>query len=222
MKNEEQTQADKDAAEGRHYQAKPPPLAARLWRWAFVGVAGATILLSALLLSNFRPSPSPEANVPAGPAQPVASQPGGGQPASGQPEGGDLVGCRVDDLAVSVAVRDVETQAGLNDALNTRWFLVFTNESTERVAIAFHVDQRATGTEIVARAGWEDGWQEPAAGEEYAYRSEWTRYPDGHTLWDYVDGMAVFRATPACSWIGGDEAALEKLTSGVPEQPIGE
>ena len=128
----------------------------------------------------------------------------------------------MDDLAVSVAVRDVKTQAGLDDALNTRWSLVFTNESTERVAIAFHVDRRATGTEIVASAGWEDGWQEPAPGEEYAYRSEWTRYPDGSALWDYVDAIAVFRATPACSWIGGDEAALEKLTSGVPEQPIGE
>jgi len=222
MTNEEQSQADKDAAQGRRYQVKLLPRAARLWRWAFMGVAAATILLSALILSNLRPSPAPDANVPAVPAQPGGDQPGGVQPAGGQPGGDDLVGCRLDDLAVSVAVRDVESQTGLHDALNNRWFLVFTNESTERLAIAFHVDQRRTGAEIVAWAGWEDGWQEPAAGEEYAYRSEWTRYPDGNMLWDYVDGMAVFRATPACSWIGGDEAALEKLTNGVPKQPIGE
>jgi len=159
-----------------------------------------------------------------------AAQPdtGGG---AAQPVTPDLAGCRVDDYAVSVAVRNVKSQTGINQALDTTWDLVFTNESAEPVAIVFHRQRSADTPGAAPSAGWDDGWQEVAPGQEYAETrgSEWTRFPgsksgvdDGSRFWKYVDRMAVFRATPACSWIGADEAALEKLTSGVPEQPLGE
>ena len=167
-----------------------------------------------------------------GAAQPSVdeAQPGAGGGA-GQPDTADLAGCRVDDYAVSVAVRNVKSQTGINQALDTTWDLVFTNESAEPVAIVFHRQRSADTPGAAPSAGWDDGWQEVAPGQEYAETrgSEWTRFPgsesgvdDGLRFWKYVDRMAVFRATPACSWIGGDEAALEKLTSGVPEQPLGE
>jgi len=116
MKNEEQSQADRDAAEGRHYQPKPPALAARLWRWAFLGVVAATLLLSALILSNLRPPPAPDANVPAVPAQARGDQPGGVQPGGGQPGGDAASPVGAPPGGSSAAQPSVEAQGSTTEA----------------------------------------------------------------------------------------------------------
>jgi hypothetical protein len=236
MKDEEQKQADRDAAEGRHYQAKPPPLAARIWRWAFVGVAAATILLSALILSNFRPPPTPEANVPVGPAQPGGGQLGSGQQAGGQSGGGAAGGagsaagdCAVPPEAVIVTMTKVKEEPPNQGAWNSTWNLVFTNTTNRELLVVGHRQRRSAAQKDPEKAESTTEWlpgtvMKPLATYEYpSWRTQY-RYVAGQ-FWNFFDRYAVLAGDPACwpsvSAAAKDPAVLDQVARDAPAQPLG-
>jgi hypothetical protein len=236
MKNEEQTQADKDAAEGRHYQAKPAPLAARLWRWAFVGVAGATILLSALLLSNFRPSPAPEANNPVGPAQPVASQPGGVQPggsSAAQPsveaQGPTIEACVAfaGDVKLEIVEEEreeIRAQMGGGPVQGyqrwVRWKQVYRSATQDPVVVIEHYARNAGGG-VEPESGWDTGGVQTPTPSDVVQRDAWrgfkvSMYGAVDPAWDYVDRVAIMRDRPECVPLWKDETVLDRIAREVP------
>jgi hypothetical protein len=235
MTKEEQSQADKDAAEGRRYQVKLLPRTARLWRWAFMGVAAATILLSALILSNLRPSPAPDANVPAVPAQ-AGDQPGGVPPGgssaaqpSAEAQGPIIEACVASAGDVKLGIADEEreeirAQMGGGPVQGyqrwVRWKQVYRSATQDPVVVIEHHTRNAGGG-VEPQSGWDTGGVQTPTPSDVVQRDAWrgfkvSMYGAVDPAWDYVDRVAIMRDRPECVPLWKDETVLDRIAREVP------
>ena len=235
MTKEEQSQADKDAAEGRRYQVKLLPRTARLWRWAFMGVAAATILLSALILSNLRPSPAPGANVPAVPAQ-AGDQPGGVQPggsSAAQPsveaQGPTIEACVAfaGDVKLEIAEEEreeIRAQMGGGPIQGyqrwVRWKQVYRSATQDPIVVIEHYTRNAGGG-VEPYSGWDTGGVQTPTLSDVVQRDAWrgfkvSMYGAVDPAWDYVDRVAIMRDRPECVPLWKDETVLDRIAREVP------
>jgi len=236
MTNEEQSQADSDAAERRVQSLLPRPFAVRFWRWVFMGTAAATLLLSALILSNLRPPPAPDANVPAVPAQPGGDQPGGVQPGgssvaqpSVEAQGPTIEACVASAGDVKLEIADEEreeirAQMGGGPVQGyqrwVRWKQVYRSATQDPVVVIEHYARNA-GDGVEPESGWDTGGVQTPTPSDVVQRDAWrgfkvSMYGAVDPAWDYVDRVAIMRDRPECVPLWKDETVLDRIAREVP------